>query len=112
SGLLNWICRIEFVDFDAAVVGIDGCFNGIADVANLIRDQTLLGAFSNQRIRSRFSQSFALRVREAIQRRVTIDDPLDAPINDRWVALGVSRQPRSDLFHALAWVTVIENTRF
>src|SRR5699024_11818264 len=108
SGLLNWICRIEFVDFDAAVVGIDGCFNGIADVANLIRDQTLLGAFSIQRIRSRFSQAFALRAREAVQRRVTIDDPLDAPTNDRWVDLGVSGKPRCEYFHELAWAKIIE----
>src|SRR5699024_10113682 len=110
--LQHWVFSIELVNFHAAVISIDGRLNRDAYLANTVGHQTLLSTFALQSIRSSFGPSLTLGIREAIQSGVAIDDPLDASVNNRWVGLGVSGQPRRDLFDALTWIAVVEDLGF
>src|SRR5699024_9873959 len=110
--LQHWIFWIELIDFHRAVVGINSCLDGVADIAHFVRNEALLGTLRIQGIGRSFREVFTLCVREAIQGGVAIHDPLDSTVDHSWLGLRISGQPWSYLFYTLGWIAIVENARF
>ena len=109
--LQHRIVLVVFEELDRAVVGVDGRLHRVADVADLAVGQRARRPVRVQRILRRLLEARALGVRHRRQGGVAVDDPLDPAVDDRRVGAGVRGQPRGDLLHALAGVTLVDDLR-
>ncbi len=107
-GLQNRVLLVPHVQHDLTRVGVDRGLHRVADVVDVvqrIRGRRRVG------VGDRARELLDLRVRVARRRRVGVDDPDDAAVDDRRVRVGVERQVRSDLLHALHRRAVVEDLR-
>ena len=95
------IFLIPGVQGHRAVVGVHGGLHRVTDVVHRLR------ALSPRR-GGRILRA-ALRVGELVARRVGVHDPLHAVIHDRRVRLGIHRQVRGHLAHAVQRVAFVQN---
>ena len=106
------IVGIPGVQFDGAIVRIDGRLDRVADVVGLLRTQRLdrVRRLGGGILRDA-SQIGHLRIRVGIRRGVAVDDPLDPSVHHRRVHAAVQRQVRGDLGDALLGGTVVQDLR-
>ena len=106
------IVGIPGVQFDGAIVRIDGRLDRVADVVGLLRTQRLdrVRRLGGGILRDA-SQIGHLRIRVGVRRGVAVDDPLDPSVHHRRVHAAVQRQVRGDLGDALLGGTVVQDLR-
>ena len=101
-GLQHWVFLIKLIEVHRAVVSINHSLHRVTDIADFIADQGTLGRPNVARgVIGGGAQAGGAGVRETVERRIAINDPLDATINDRRVGCGIGRQPWRYFMHAL-----------
>ena len=101
--LQHRILLIPRVQGHRTVIRVHGSLHRVTDVVHRVRT---LSARSGCRI-----LGATLRVGELVARRVGVHDPLHAVIHDRRVRLGIHRQVRGHLAHAVQRVAFVQNLR-
>ncbi len=102
------VVGVPRVERDLAVVGVDRGLDRVADVVDLIRRHERLRLL---RVRDEAAHVLALRVRVLVARRVPVDDPHHAAVDDAGVRVLVDGEVRGDLADALRRVAVVDDLR-
>ena len=83
-GLQDRVGRVDDVEVDGAVVGVDDDLDGVADVVEPVIEVGALEPVDRR----------PLRVRVPVRRRVGVEDPLDATVDDDRIRVLVEGQER------------------
>ena len=96
------VVRVEHVELDRAVVGVDRCLHRVAHVVEVGVEAAAVGQVARVQ---------RLRVRVAVGDRVGVDDPQDLLVDDDRIRIGVEAQEGRRRADALLDVALVEDAR-